>query len=58
MLQWFNLWKKGKQRQIFNEINQMNQLKENTAKNSPEIIPVDFDKPRRKDNKNLEKINK
>jgi hypothetical protein len=56
--QWFDLWKDGKQRQIFDEIKSMNQLKENISKNDVERKPVDFDKPRGKQNKNLEKMQK
>ena len=56
--QWFELWKQGKQRDIFEQIKEMNGLRENTTKNDPERIPKDFDLPRKKENRNHEKLTK
>ena len=51
--QWFALWQKGKQRQIFDEIKSMNLLRANTNKNSPEMVPLDYEKPRDASNDNF-----
>ena len=51
--QWFALWQQGKQREIFEQIKEMNELRENITKNDPERIPKDFDLPRKKGNQNF-----
>lgn len=58
LLAWFNLWKTGHYKQIFDEIDQMENLilqtKANqTPPNASFIVPIDFDVPRRESNKNV-----
>jgi len=50
---WFILWQQGKQRQIFEQINSMNDLRANTAKNDVERRPKDRNLPRKKENQNI-----
>ena len=50
---WFVLWQQGKQRQIFEQINSMNDLRANTAKNDVERRPTDWNLPRKKENQNI-----
>ena len=51
--QWFELWRQGKQREIFNQITSMNELRANTTRNDPERIPEDRNLPRKKKNQNF-----
>ena len=51
----FEDWKKGKQKKIFRDIEDLNQLLENSKRNSPEFIPEDAKLERKKENRNLRK---
>ena len=48
----FTLWTQGKQRELFDLINSMNETLENTARNETDDIPIDANMPRTQQNEN------
>jgi len=59
LLKWFNLWKVGKQKLIFEEIEQLNETERQSRQNTNSIdIPTDSTIPRDIQNRNADRFKK